>query len=119
MPVLWAHALCLGSGTAATAPFVLAMTCVRHAAPVAPTKIPVSYSRAGIKVLPGVVNAGIFTSAFSAGNSALFASSRILYGMALRGHAPRFLTICTSKGLPIASILVTVRLVSSSFISRR
>ena len=64
-------------------------------------------TRAGIKVLPSIVNAAIFTSAFSAGNSFLFSSSRILYGLALRGQAPRIFAWCTKSGLPLAAILFT------------
>ena len=77
------------SGTAAQSPYVIAIT------------------RAGIKVLPHIINACIFTSAFSAGNSFLFSSSRVLYGLALRGQAPRFLTYCTKSGLPLAAVLCT------------
>ncbi|KAI0058944.1 general amino acid permease 1 [Artomyces pyxidatus] len=76
-----------GGGTAAESPYVIAMT------------------RAGIKVLPSIVNAGIFTSAFSAGNSYLFCSSRILYGLAIRGQAPKIFTRCTKNGLPIVAVL--------------
>ena len=77
------------TNNAAESPYVIAMT------------------RAGIKVLPSIVNAAIFTSAFSAGNSFLFSSSRVLYGLALRGQAPRFLTYCTKNGLPLAAVIVT------------
>ncbi|KAF8645075.1 hypothetical protein AX16_008133 [Volvariella volvacea WC 439] len=77
------------TGTAAQSPFVIALT------------------RAGVKVLPHIINAAIFTSAFSAGNSFLFCASRILYGLALRGQAPRFLTYCTKQGLPLAAVLVS------------
>ncbi|KAG1733342.1 amino acid permease/ SLC12A domain-containing protein [Suillus paluster] len=79
--------LLMGSGTSAQSPFVIAM------------------QKSGIRVLPAVVNAGFITSAFSAGNSFLFCSSRILYGLALRKQAPHFLTICTKKGLPIVAVL--------------
>lgn len=78
------------TGNAAESPYVIAMT------------------RAGIHTLPGIVNAAILTSAFSAGNSFLFCSSRILYGLALRGQAPRIFTYCTNKGLPIAAIAASV-----------
>ncbi|KII86065.1 hypothetical protein PLICRDRAFT_178353 [Plicaturopsis crispa FD-325 SS-3] len=74
---------------AAQSPYVIAMT------------------NAGIKVLPHIINAGIFTSAFSAGSSYLFCSSRILYGLALRGQAPKFLTYCTKNGLPLAAVVVS------------
>ena len=75
------------TGNAAMSPYVIAMT------------------RAGIKVLPSIVNAAIFTSAFSAGNSFLFAASRVLYGLALRGQAPRIFSYCTKSGLPLAAVL--------------
>ena len=77
------------TGTAAASPYVIAMT------------------RAGITVLPHIINACIFTSAFSAGNSFLFSSSRVLYGLALRGQAPRILAYCTKGGLPIMSVAAT------------
>ncbi|KAI0714195.1 general amino acid permease 1 [Cerioporus squamosus] len=75
------------TGNAAESPYVIAMT------------------RAGIKVLPHIINAGVFTSAFSAGNSFLFCSSRVLYGLALRGQAPKIFTYCTKNGLPLAAVL--------------
>ena len=77
------------SGTAAESPYVIAM------------------KLAGVSGLPHVVNAAVFSSAFSAGNSFLFSSSRVLYGLALRGQAPRFLTYCTKNGLPLAAVIVT------------
>ncbi|OCH96296.1 general amino acid permease 1 [Obba rivulosa] len=67
----------------------------------------IAFTRAGIKVLPHIINACIFTSAFSAGNSFLFCSSRILYGLALRGQAPKIFTYCTKNGLPIVAVLAT------------
>jgi len=85
-------ALLNGTGNAAQSPYVIAS------------------SRAGIHTLPSIINAAIFTSAFSAGNSFLFCSSRILYGLAIRGQAPRIFTYCTKNGLPIVSVLFCVRL---------
>ena len=79
-----------GTGTAAQSPYVIAIR------------------RAGIHTLPSIINAAIFTSAFSAGNSFLFCSSRILYGLAIRGQAPRIFTYCTKNGLPIVAVLFTV-----------
>ncbi|THU90618.1 general amino acid permease 1 [Dendrothele bispora CBS 962.96] len=85
-------ALLTDTGNAAQSPFVIAM------------------DRAGVKVFPHIINAAVFTSAFSAGNTTLYSSSRILYGLALRGQAPRFLTYCTKRGLPLFAVLI-----SSSF----
>ncbi len=59
-------------------------------------------------VFPHIINACVFTSAFSAGNSLLFCGSRILYGLALRGQAPKIFTYCTRNGLPIVAVLLTV-----------
>ncbi|KIM44430.1 hypothetical protein M413DRAFT_353125 [Hebeloma cylindrosporum] len=88
-----------GNNTAAKSPFVIAI------------------NRAGIKVLPHIVNGAIFTSAFSAGNSFLFCSSRVLYGLALRGQAPKVLTYCTKKGLPLYAVLVASAFSFLSFMS--
>lgn len=59
-------------------------------------------------VFPHFINACIFTSAFSSGNSFLFSASRVLYGLSLRGQAPKYLTYCTKKGLPLAAVLTAV-----------
>ncbi len=76
------------TGNAAQSPYVIAMEI------------------AGIKGLPHLVNAGVFTSAFSAGNSFLYTSSRVLYGLALRGQAPRVLIKCTKGGLPWVAVAI-------------
>jgi yeast amino acid transporter len=75
------------TGTAAQSPFVIAL------------------SRAGVRALPSVVNAGIVTAAFSAANSYLFCGARVLYGLALRGQAPALFARCTRDGLPLAATL--------------
>ncbi|KAK4083769.1 uncharacterized protein Triagg1_1431 [Trichoderma aggressivum f. europaeum] len=61
----------------------------------------VAMNRLGIDVLPHIVNAAILTAAFSAGNSYVYCASRSLYGLALEGKAPRFLTTCTKAGVPV------------------
>lgn len=67
----------------------------------------IAFTRAGIKVLPHIINGAIFTSAFSAGNSFLFCASRILYGLSVRGQAPKIFSYCTKAGLPIVAVLFT------------
>ncbi|KAL7943339.1 amino acid permease/ SLC12A domain-containing protein [Trichoderma barbatum] len=61
----------------------------------------VAMNRLGINVLPHIVNAAVLTAAFSAGNSYVYCASRSLYGLALEGKAPRFLTTCTKAGVPV------------------
>ncbi|KAJ5904431.1 hypothetical protein N7504_006814 [Penicillium tannophilum] len=70
------------SSTAAKSPFVIAI------------------SNAGISVLPSIINAAILTSAWSAGTADLFVSSRTLYGLAARGHAPKVFLKTRKDGFP-------------------
>jgi len=74
------------TGTAAQSPFVIAI------------------QRAGIKVLPSIVNAVVLTSAWSAGNSGLLGGSRILYGMAREGHAPKIFLRTNRFGIPYVAV---------------
>ena len=62
-----------------------------------------------LPVFPHIINACIFSSAFSSGNTILFGASRLLYGLALRGQAPKIFTRCTKDGLPFLAVLVSVR----------
>ncbi|KAI5799059.1 amino acid permease/ SLC12A domain-containing protein [Geopyxis carbonaria] len=58
----------------------------------------------GIDGLPHVINAVILSSAWSCGNSFMFAASRNLYGLAITGNAPKIFAKCTKKGIPIYSV---------------
>ncbi|RSH81104.1 uncharacterized protein EHS24_008538 [Apiotrichum porosum] len=77
------------SGTAAASPWVIAI------------------ENAQIKVLPSIVNAVILISAWSAGNSDLYAASRTMYALALEGKMPKIFRRCTKGGLPIYCVCVT------------
>jgi len=59
-------------------------------------------------VFPHIINACVFSSALSSVNTALFSASRILYGLALRGQAPKLFTRCTKWGLPLPAIFSCV-----------
>lgn len=84
------HALSAARPGAGSSPYVIAM------------------EHLGIRVLPHIVNAMVLTSVFSAGNSYVFCASRTLYGLALEGKMPRFLTKCTRSGVPIYCVSVTL-----------
>ncbi|GES66308.1 proline-specific permease [Aspergillus terreus] len=58
------------TGTASQSPFVIAAR------------------QAQLNSVPSIINAAIITSAWSAGNSFILFGSRILFGMAMHGHAP-------------------------------
>lgn len=78
------------SGTAAESPFVIAA------------------SAAGIKVVPSIINAVVLTSAWSASNQSILSGTRTLYGLALKGHAPKFFLWTTSWGVPYMCVLLQV-----------
>ncbi|KAI0697278.1 amino acid permease [Cytidiella melzeri] len=78
--------LSLKTSTAAKSPFVIAI------------------KTAGITGLPSVINAALLTSATSAASSDLYTSSRALYGLALRGNAPKFFATVSKSGLPYYSV---------------
>ena len=79
-----------GGGTAAASPYVIAM------------------QRLGIKGLPSFVNALLVTSIFSAGNTYTYCATRSLYGLAIDGHAPKFLRQCTKSGVPWRCTIVVM-----------
>lgn len=70
----------------------------------------VAMNRLWIHVLPDIVNATVLALAFLAGNSYVYCASRSLFGLALEGKAPRFLTCCTRQGAPIYCVLVVLGL---------
>ncbi|CAI7623143.1 unnamed protein product [Penicillium glandicola] len=78
-----------GSSNASASPFVIAIR------------------NAGIPALPSIINAALVTSAWSAGNSYLFMSSRALYSLALAGNAPRIFAKCNRYGLPVYAVIAS------------
>ena len=58
----------------------------------------------GIRYLPGILNGAILLFVFSASNSDLYIASRVIYGLALEGKAPRFLAKTNKRGVPIYSL---------------
>lgn len=68
----------------------------------------IAMKRLNIKVLPHIVNVLVLSSVFSAGNTYFYIGSRILFGLALEGKAPKILAKCSKRGVPIYSICVMV-----------
>ena len=62
------------------------------------------FRAAGIPALPSIVNAAILTSAWSAGNSYLFVSSRVLVGMAIDGQLPKCFARVNRQGVPYYAV---------------
>ncbi|KAF8577953.1 amino acid transporter [Ramaria rubella] len=84
--------LVTGTGTAASSAWVIAIR------------------TAGIKALPSIINACLLTSAWSAGSSDMYTSSRALYGLAKTGQAPRIFARTNRFGTPWVSVSVSTAL---------
>ncbi|KAJ6095852.1 hypothetical protein N7486_006598 [Penicillium sp. IBT 16267x] len=67
----------------------------------------IGIQNAGISGLNHVINAAILISAWSSGNSWVYAGSRTLYSLAREGQAPKIFTRCSKNGVPYAAVLVT------------
>ncbi|KAI6842459.1 amino acid permease [Hortaea werneckii] len=67
----------------------------------------ISAQLAGVKVLPGLINAILLCVVLSAANSNVYSGSRILVGLAQEGSAPKFLTWTTASGVPYVGVAIT------------
>ena len=65
----------------------------------------IAIERAGLTVLPSIMNGVILVSVISVGNSAVFGSSRTLAALAEQGQAPRVLAYVDRRGRPLVAIL--------------
>lgn len=65
------------------------------------------FQMTGAKAAGSVVNAVILTSVLSAGNHALFAGTRLLYTLAMEGHAPRVFGTLNRNQVPWVAVLTT------------
>lgn len=75
------------------------------------------FDRAGIAFAAALMNAVILTSVLSAGNSGLYASTRMLYSMARTGQAPRIFGNLTRRGVPMNALLATTAIGMSGFLT--
>ena len=71
--------------------------------------------RAGVAAAAAVMNAVILTSVLSAGNSGLYASTRMLYALAREGKAPRILGRTSRRGVPVPALIVTTLVGAACF----
>lgn len=64
----------------------------------------VAIELAGIRGLPGFLNACIILFVFSAANSDLYIATRTIYGLSVEGKAPRFLSRTNAAGVPVYAL---------------
>lgn len=65
------------------------------------------FERAGFAFAASAMNAVILTSVLSAGNSGMYASTRMLWNLAKEGKAPKFLAKVDQRGVPVNALILT------------
>ncbi|WP_035424924.1 amino acid permease [Bacillus sp. UNC438CL73TsuS30] len=75
------------------------------------------FKKAGLAFAASLMNAVILTAVLSAGNSSLYASTRMLYAMAKEGQAPRIFAKLNKRGVPFAAIILTTAIGMLAFLS--
>ncbi|MBV7364170.1 amino acid permease [Actinomycetaceae bacterium TAE3-ERU4] len=73
------------------------------------------FENAGVLAAATVMNAVILTSILSAGNSGLYASTRMLYALAHEGIAPAFFGKVNKRGVPVNALLATTAVGATCF----
>lgn len=76
------------------------------------------FERAGLPGASTLMALVIFSAALSAANSAIYASSRMLWSMAKDGMAPRAFSRVNRQGVPVKGILFTVAIAMVSFLTK-
>ncbi|KAM4064587.1 amino acid permease [Hirsutella rhossiliensis] len=75
------------------------------------------FQMTGARAAGSVINAVILTSVLSAGNHALFAAARLLYTLAMEGHAPRVFAKLNKKQVPWVAVLASSAIAGLCFAS--
>lgn len=75
------------------------------------------FNKAGIAFAASVMNAIILTAVLSAGNSGMYASTRMLWDLARQGKAPKFLAKLNKNGVPVNALIVTSLIGTIAFLA--
>ncbi len=65
------------------------------------------FQNAGFTSTANILNFVVLTAAVSVYNSAIYSNSRMLYGLAKSGNAPKFFEKLSSRGVPVNGILIS------------
>jgi len=75
------------------------------------------FQKAGLLSAAAVMNAVVLTSVLSAGNSGMYASTRMLYTLACQGMAPKAFARLSGNGVPVLALLATTVMAGLCFFS--
>jgi lysine-specific permease len=75
------------------------------------------FERAGFAFAASVMNAVILTAVLSAGNSGMYASTRMLWQLAKEGKAPKVFSKVNRRGVPVYALLLTALVGAFAFLA--
>ncbi|WP_139492085.1 amino acid permease [Brevibacillus dissolubilis] len=75
------------------------------------------FERVGLAFAASLMNAVILTAVLSAGNSGMYASTRMLWMLAHEGKAPKLFTKVSANGVPIYALLATTAVGMVAFLA--
>ncbi|CAB3778180.1 Lysine-specific permease [Paraburkholderia caffeinitolerans] len=75
------------------------------------------FRHAGLAFAAGVMNAVILTAVLSAGNSGMYASTRMLYNLAVEGRAPKLFAKVSAGGVPLNALFATTAVGALCFLT--
>ena len=75
------------------------------------------FEHAGLLGAAAVMNAVVLTSVLSAGNSGMYASTRMLYALAEQGMAPKLFARVNQRGVPVMALIATTVVAALCFLS--
>ncbi|EDK36227.1 hypothetical protein PGUG_00325 [Meyerozyma guilliermondii ATCC 6260] len=77
----------------------------------------IAIKNSGTKILPDIFSGVILVTIISAGNSNVYSGSRVLYGLAQAGVAPRVFKWTTKHGVPYVSVVTVAAFGALGFLS--
>lgn len=75
------------------------------------------FEKAGLAFAAAFMNAVILTAVLSAGNSGMYASTRMLFTLACTGKAPKCFSKLTRNGVPFNALLATTAIAALCFLT--
>jgi lysine-specific permease len=75
------------------------------------------FQQYGITFAASLINAVILVAILSAGNSGMYASTRMLWYLAERGHVPKIFSHVNSRGVPMPALIATTMVAMLAFLS--
>ncbi|KIV53874.1 gamma-aminobutyrate permease [Aneurinibacillus migulanus] len=84
---------------------------------IAKSPFTIVFEKAGLAFAASVMNAVILTAVLSAGNSGMYASTRILWVLAKEGKAPKVFGKLNRRGVPVYALLATTAVGMAAFLA--